>query len=38
MTNVKEGCEHFRKMGRIKSKHMLWEKIASLMRRRPNHM
>lgn len=38
LTNVKERCERFRRMSRIKSKHMLWEKIASSMRKRPNRM
>lgn len=38
LTNVKERCEHFRRMGRRKNKHMLWEIIASLMRKRPNHV
>lgn len=33
---MSERREHFRRMGKIKNKHMLWKKIASLMRKRPN--
>lgn len=33
---MSERHEHFKRMGKIKNKHMLWKKIASLMRKRPN--